>query len=368
MVVMFLSRLGSLNALSQTRGSRFWRKWLGSELASADTCGRVAACMEVDGVRRVLGQVYSRLKRNKGLRAPWHGMIAGLLDGHETHASFRQHCPDCLERKVPTRHGEKTQYYHRMAAFQLVGEGWSLLVDAEPVKRGEDEVEAAMRLLERVIAAYPRAFDVVIGDSLYAQGRFFNYVLSKGKHVMAVLKDKRRELWKDLQGLWSQMAPVEVHWRGATCQCWDIENLSTWEQVSVPVRVIRSVETRSVRRHISGKVEQQTTEWVWVTTLPVSRISTRAGVALGHSRWTLENQGFNEMVNRWYADHVYRHHGTAILVMWLLAMLCLNVFLAFYRRNLKPAARAAASMLHIARQIAAELYADICGPPARAPT
>jgi len=368
MVVMFLSRLGSLHGLSQTRGSRFWRGWLPGEMASADTCGRVAACLNVDELRSLGRAVYTQLKRNKALPAPWHGMIAAVLDGHETHASYRRHCPDCLQRRIKNKDGERIQYYHRLVVLQLVGEKWSLMLDAEPVRPGEDEVTTAMRLLDRVLAAYPRAFDVVLGDSLYAQGPFFNYVLAKGKHVMAVLKDERRDILKDVRSLCDQITPIEVEWHGARCQCWDIEDLRTWEQVSAPVRVIRSLETRSVRRQLTRETEQQTNEWVWATTLPKARISTRAGVALGHSRWTIENEGFNEMVNRWHADHVYRHHGTAILAMWLLAMICLNVFFAFYRRNLKPAARAAATMLHIAREIVAELYSSIPAPRSRALT
>jgi hypothetical protein len=368
MVVMFLSRLGSLNSLSQTRGSRFWRGWLRGEMASADTCGRVAAGLNVDELRSLGRAVYTQLKRNKALPAPWLGMMAAVLDGHETHASYRRHCTECLERRIKNKDGERIQYYHRLVVVQLVAEEWSFLLDAEPVRPGEDEVATAMRLLDRVLATYARAFDVVLGDSLYAQGRFFNYVLAKGKHVMAVLKDERRDILKDVRGLCDQITPVEVEWHGARCRCWDIENLTTWEQVTVPVRVIRTLETHSVRRQLTRETEQQTNEWVWATTLPKTRLSTRAGVALGHRRWTIENQGFNEMVNQWHADHVYRHQGTAILAMWLLAMICLNVFLTFYRRNLKPAARAAASMLHIAREIAAELYASMCGPPARAPT
>jgi hypothetical protein len=50
-------------------------------------------------------------------------------------------------------------------------------------------------------------------------------------------------------------------------------------------------------------------------------------------------------------------------------ILCVvNVFLAFYHRDLKPAARPAASMLHVARQIAAELYARIPKGAPAAPT
>ena len=42
-VVMFLARLGSLNALEQSGPSRFWHRWLGRSMPSADTVGRVCA-------------------------------------------------------------------------------------------------------------------------------------------------------------------------------------------------------------------------------------------------------------------------------------------------------------------------------------
>jgi len=111
-----------------------------------------------------------------------------------------------------------------------------------------------------------------------------------------------------------------------------------------------------------------------VTTLPKARAGSAAVIRMGHSRWTIENQGFNEMVNQWYADHVYKHEPRAIpsklrarLNFWLLAMACLNVFRAFYCRNLKPAVRRVANMLNVARRIAAELHSDITANPARAP-
>ena len=109
-------------------------------------------------------------------------------------------------------------------------------------------------------------------------------------------------------------------------------------------------------------LEQQVSDWVWVTTLPVARASTRTVVDLGHRRWCIENQGFNELVSRWFANHVYKHHPTAILVFWLLAMLAMlaiNVFYAFYSRNLEPPLRQRNTMRHVAAQVAAELYHGI---------
>lgn len=364
---MFLTRLGSLNALVQTRSRRFWSRWLGAELPSADTLGRVPTQIEVAGLRGVQRQVYARLKRSKALPPPAHGLLAAVLDGHESHATFRRHCRGCLTRTIHAATGDRTQYYHRHVSLQLIGVDWALLLDAEPQRPGEDEVAAALRLLERVLSCYPRAFDVVVADGLYADPRVFNFVYSQGKDVLAVLKDNHPALLEDARSLFETTAPVGGRYGSRTCQYWDLAGFTTWPQVAAPIRVVRSLETWSVRRQLNGQREEQHTEWFWVTTLAPTRAPTGAIVQLGHARWTIENEGFNTLVNGWYADHVYRHEPTALLVFMLLAMLCLNVFLAFYRRALKPAARQAVSRLHVARQMTSELYADWRTTQSRAP-
>jgi hypothetical protein len=327
----------------------------------------VATQIEVSGLREVHQQVYTRLKRGKALPPPAHGLIAGVIDGHESHATFRRHCAGCLSRTIHTTAGDRTQYYHRHVTFQLLGDAWTLLLDAEPQRPGEDEVAAALRLLERVLTLYPRAFEVVLADGLYADPRVFNYLYSRGKDILAVLKDNHPALLEDARSLFESAPSVGGRNGTRVCQWWDLGGFTTWPQVQAPVRVVRSLETWAVRRQLDARVEERHTEWFWVTTLATARAGTGAVVQLGHARWAIENEGFNELTTRWHADHVYRHEPTALLVFTLLAMLCLNVFLAFYRRNLKPAARAAASRLHVARQAAAELYASPRAARSRAP-
>jgi len=367
-VVMFLARQGSLNALEQSRPSRFWGRWLGHPMPSADTIGRVCALAEPADIRGVAHHVYSRLKRMKALEPPAHGLMAAVLDGHESHATYRRCCPGCLTRVVHTAAGDRIQYYHRHVTIQLLAKDMCLLLDAEPMAPGEDEVAAAIRLLDRVNPVYPRAFDVVLGDALYADSRFFNYVLSKGKHATAVLKDDRRDLLKDARSLFQQIPPVTANQGKTHTVQWDVDGFTSWPQVHQPVRVVASKETRTVKRQIDGQCEQLRSDWTWVTTLAKDQATTRTVVQLGHGRWKIENEGFNELTNRQHGDHVYKHDARAMLVFCLLAMLCMNVFGAFYRRNLKPALRRAVSMLHVSRQIAAELYRDIHNGPARAPT
>lgn len=367
LAVMFLGRLGSLHALAQTRRQPFWPRWLGADLPSADTLGRVATQLEVRDLRAVQRRIYTRLKRGKALPPPYHGLLAGVIDGHESHATFRRHCPGCLRRTIHTAAGERVQYYHRHVTLQLVGADWTLLLDVEPQRPGEDEVAAALRLLERGLAFYPRAFEVVVADGLYADPRVFNFVYTHGKDVLAVLKDNHPALLEDAWGLFATVPPVRGRYRTRTCQWWDVAGFTTWPQVVAPIRIVRSRETWSVRRQSDGHVEEQHTEWFWVTTLAATRAPTAAVVQLGHARWAIENAGFNELVTRWHADHIYRHEPTALLVFTLLAMLCLNVFLMFYRRDLKPATRQAASRLHVARQVTAELYTPWPSATPRAP-
>ncbi|HSW01518.1 MAG TPA: hypothetical protein VLI39_15210 [Sedimentisphaerales bacterium] len=99
--------------------------------------------------------------------------------------------------------------------------------------------------------------------------------------------------------------------------------------------VVHTRETRSIGRQLDKQVHQEAGQWYWVTTLPTRQAPTGTVAQLGHARWDIENQGFNELVNQWHADHVYRHDPTALLVFRLLARICLTVFCAFFRRNPK---------------------------------
>lgn len=357
---MQLARVGSLNALEQTARTARWRSLVGGELPSADTLGRVAAGLDVGQLRAAHHALYTQLKRNKALPAPWHGLVPLVLDGHESTASYERCCAGCLARQITVTGGERTQYYHRYVACSLAGEDHHHVLDVEDVRAGEGEVAAAERLLRRVVAAYPRAFDVVLADALYARAPFFRTVLELGKDVLVVLKQETRDLYQDVLALCEVTTPQElVRYRGRVrVQCWDIEGLTSWPSLGRAVRVVRTHETRTVRRQRDGELHAQTSEWMWATTLSAARAPSAACVDLGHMRWDIENQGFNEAVNHWGLDHVYRHEPNAMLAILLLGLLAMNVMRAFYRRAIKPARRARESLQHIVRLVQACLYQE----------
>jgi hypothetical protein len=241
----------------------------------------------------------------------------------------------------------------------LSTERFPLLLDVEQQRRGEDEVTAAIRLIKRILAHYPRAFDVVVTDGLYLKANFFNLLLAHGKDVISVLKDERRELLQDAKDLFRYEKPLIEISGNTKRQMWDIEEFSSWESLKGKVRVVRSLETKTTCRQRTGKVEEETSEWMWATTLSQEKASTRVIVYLGHSRWLIENKAINEMVTYWYADHVYKHHPTAITAFWLTLIVALNLFRAFVYLNIKPCLRYKHSNLYFSKLLFAGLYARI---------
>ena len=357
MAVMGLAQMGSLNALDQRRAEPGWRGVIGGGLPSARTTGRVMSAVDCDGLRQVLRGVYSRRKRGKSLKPFADGWVALVVDGHESSASYRRCCEQCLTRTIHTAEGDRTQYYHRLVAATLLFGHDRMAMDCEMQRPGEDEVACAIRLVERVLLNYPRAFQVVSADGLYLRSDFFNLLARHGKYAIAVLKDERRDLLKDARGLLDGPPQAVIRRKGTECQCWDIDGFTSWPGLDVAARVVRSVETSSVRRQLDGAEEKTSSEWIWAMTIPKAELATEGVLRFGHGRWSIENEGgFNELVNVWHADHVYKHTANAIAAFWLMTLLVFNLFHGFLNRNLKAVLRIGRTAKHFLALIAAEFH------------
>jgi hypothetical protein len=358
-LVMCLTRMGSLNALEQMEGNRFWKGWIEDKLPSADTIGRVFAQIDEGAIRDGIYQIYSRLRRNKAMKPFAEGLFGLVIDGHESTASYKRCCEGCMKRRIKTEKGEIIQYYHRQVTAILLCKDLEILLDSEQQRAGEDEVEAAIRLIKRVLKKYPRAFEVVIADGLYVRANFFKLVIEAGKEIIAVLKDERRDLVQDARSLF-EVEKSEITEEGQTRrECWDIEHFNSWEQLGKEVRVVRLLETTVTKSQLTGKEEEKISDWIWVTTITKNRACTKTVVNFGHGRWRIENNGFNELVNDWKADHLYKHDPTAIGTFYLLTMLAYNLFYAFIGRNIKAVLRNKYTKKHWGNVIAAELYCNI---------
>src|SRR5712692_10110053 len=100
------------------------------------------------------------------------------------------------------RSSKKLECYHKQVYAQLSGPRLSVLLDVEPMRPGEEECAAALRLLRRMRKQYgPRFFDLVV-DSWYANGPFLKTVVQElGWPVIAVLKQQRYEIYQEALAL-----------------------------------------------------------------------------------------------------------------------------------------------------------------------
>lgn len=359
-IVMKASRLGSLNALEKRKEYTFWKRWLGEKPASADRIGDVYTEINLTDIRREIKEVYSKLKRNKVLPDVLDSSML-LVDGHETYCSYLRDCAGCLQRTIHTKNGDRIQYYHRhVLGMLLVAGKFPILLDIEEQRKGEDEVAAGIRLVKRILKNYPRAFKIIAGDGLYLRSNFFELALSHGKEAIAVLKDERRDLIQDARGLFRNQKPKIKKTKNKKIQMWDIEGFQSWETFNKEIRVVRALETQTVRRQLTGEKEKRTSEWMWATTLKKDKAKTETVVEIGHNRWDIENKAFNEMVNTWHADHIYKHNSNAISGFWLTLMLALNLYRAFINLNIKPELRAKHTAIYFSELIFAELELYAC--------
>ena len=189
-------------------------------------------------------------------------------------------------------------------------------------------------MLRRFLRYVEKVYAFETLDALYAQTGFFDLAQSHNKHVIAVLKNERRELLQDATSLFEHAEATLNRQDGAgKYAVWDDEGFLTWHSVKCCVRVVRSVEDKVEKKHPTTK------RWVWGTTMPRRAASAKTTWRIGHARWDIENRFFNEAVSYYALDRAYKHEPNAILFMVLTLMIRLTLLNAFYLLNIKPEKR-----------------------------
>src|SRR5207237_10652400 len=133
----------------------------------------------------------------------------------------------------------------------------------------EGEVVAARRLRARIVATYGRLIDAVTADALYLEAPFIRQVLAAGAHVVIVLKQEARALYKAADELRAVLAPGLVTEGARTTRLWDLPELDAFPTLGRPVRVVWAEEATGRRRRVGGELQEGLEErrWLWVTDL-----------------------------------------------------------------------------------------------------
>jgi hypothetical protein len=333
-------RVPSLLQLAQETQLPQWQRWIGyAQAVSHDTLGYASNRMNPESLRRAGVFISRKLKRGKALEAnKVHGRLTVSLDANEQFCSDHHCCGDCLSREVVCKDGQgqefkKTQYYHKQVYAQLSGPRLSVILDVEPLRPGEEECAAALRLLRRIRQQYgPRFFDLVVVDSWYANGPFLKTVAQElGWPVVAVLKQERYEIYQEALAL-TQGQPTQVVQRGERrVEIWDLPALRLSDTYTEPVRVVRVREswTERKRQGKEWKNVEKEQQWIWVVAGDLDTCDGAQIRDFGHLRWKIENNAFGQLTQHWHLTHVAHHKPVAVLALLWIKIIAFTLFQAF---------------------------------------
>jgi len=349
-----------------------WQQWVGyPHPISHDTLGYVSERLDPEQLRRAAFWINHKLKRGKAFEAnKINGLLVVSLDANEQFCSDCRSCDDCLTRQVTCKDADgrefkKTQYYHKQVYAQLSGPELSVILDVEPMRQGEEECAAALRLLRRMRQKYgPRFFDVVVVDSWYANGPFLKTVAEElGWPVIAVLKQERYEAHQEALALTQGQKPTQVVERaGRQVEIWDVPSVRFTDTYPGPVRVVRVRERWTERKRVGRewKTEPKEQNWIWVMAGDLDGYDGAVIRDIGHLRWKIENNAFGELTQHWHLTHCAHHHPVAVVALLWIKIIAFTLFHAFAILHGKLFRLGKTTLQELRKQIYRSL---LCGSP-----
>ena len=172
-----------------------------------------------------------------------------------------------------------------------------------------------MRLLRRLPQLYgSRFFDILLLDALYAQTAVLDLAQDIGWDVVISLKQNQPDLYQSAVRLFATR-PLDASYTeqhgGKTyqVQLWDTEGLPFSGDDPRLVRVVRAEEILTEKHYRKGQLEAEDSshEWLWITTLETQAFPAKLVRGLGHDRWKLENNGWNDLTQHWSFKHGFLH-------------------------------------------------------------
>jgi hypothetical protein len=348
LVLGVVFRISSYLDLALQTKRRRWRHLCGLDAAlSKDTFGYVTERLDLENLRQVLASVAKTLKENKALEScKINGLLFLSLDANEHFKSRSRCCERCCQRQVEETDAQGnqhkfTEYYHRYVFAQINGPKINVLLDLEPIRPGEEECTAALRLLGRMRRVYgPRFFDAITVDAWYVQGPFLRAVQKLGWLWVVVFKQQRMEAYQEAIQLSQGQKPLrtfEDAQRERHVKLWEVRDLHFSKEYGQPVRVVRS-EEQWVEQRIRGgdkRREPRQSQWLWAASARLDGYDAQVIYQAGHRRWGIENKAFNELTQAYHLEHCYHHEPVSMLAQMLILMLGFTLFTAFAQLHCK---------------------------------
>jgi Transposase DDE domain len=328
-LAVFVLKIPSLLQYDIERKKGNLKNLFGIENPPSDTRMReMLDVVEPDSIRPSFKVLFDYLRRNHYLekfKVLGGTLYALSIDGVEFFCSDSVHCDCCLTR---VHRDGKTTYAHQALGCSLVNPSLSEVIPfcPEPIvnrdgtAKNDCERNAFYRFLAKFIADHPKLNCVLIMDSLYSVGPIIR-AITKYSHLRYIIGAKPGDhkylfeligrIGYDFEKKTSDERGVKYHY---SCTKGVALNESN-----------QDIKVDFVKVILENKKGGRTT-FTFVTNLDVTPENIEEIIAIGRSRWKIENETFNTLKNQGYNfEHNYGHGNKNLSTVFAMLM-----FLAFF--------------------------------------
>lgn len=284
------------------------------EIPHHDTINDVFETIEIAELEEIRKYMIIRLIRSKmfqkyKVRGMYYHVV---IDGTGLATSRKKYNSNCLVKNKTDKNGNEYQEYstYVLEAKLVVGNmvfsmGTEFVEnESENVDKQDCEIKAFKRLAKKIKKEYPRLKIIISGDALYASKPVLDICKEKGwKYIIRFKEGAIPTLYKEFTKITREIND------GNESTKKDYEFVTKIEYKEYKINIIKYAETK----------KDTTTEFVYMTDLPITNKNIEESIVLGRKRWKIENVGFNIQKNGTFdIGHLYSKNTTAIKTHYML--------------------------------------------------
>lgn len=303
--------------------------------------------LKPEELKQLNRKIISKSRKNKVYRV---GTIDGLvvvgIDGVENFGSYKKDWENSYKSKIKVtkyNNGEKIieeKEYHKQinVVAKIVGRKPALVLDYEKItcqgNEGKQEYEpnVGIKLLNRLKESYGRGIDVIVADALYLNDKFLKTIENNEYKAIIRLKGNNSALLENAEGIFSQQKPKE--WKTkrkvVNTNVHQSREIKAWSDIfeycGRRIKVVKYEE-----KYKKSEKEQKDIIYVISTDLGMAEETINKII---HSRWDIENNGFNELKNYWNMKHCYIAEENAIDVIMEMIIMSYNLWEMYLYQHL----------------------------------
>ena len=217
-----------------------------------------------------------------------------------------------------------------MYLLGIVGKRPSLILGYEKItcngNEGKQEYEpnVALKLIRKIKKIYGNGIDIIVGDAIYLNENFIKGIKKIGYDAVIRLKENNKALLKDAEGIFKLEKAVE--WKEkrkvVNTNIHQVKAIRSWSTNLMYkgelVKVVKFEEKYKKRK-------EEKTDIIYVISTNLD-LSNQTINKIIHSRWDIENNGFNELKNYWNMKHCFIADEKAIDVILQMIMMSYNLW------------------------------------------